>query len=448
MTDGILYAFEALTEDLPRPPLVAMRALLSAGIVPAPRGWLSLDIPTRIKLARLGLASVIDVEAVLDFAQRIPPRHMKLVSPTHDPDPDDPPICVVNALGPSRPISAAEWHMLRAVDRAVLANLSANTRLIARAYDELAESMGKAPDAHKHWSGKIARCELHLKDAAIERIMSNDFLDGRAMMLARVAGIRAARRTNETLVAHVETAAGMVELDGIIQYEKGRILWQAHVSSWDGTFFPAAALLASTTAAAALMDMVRDADPEAHIEAVEIREESWMARESDTKEEVTRLYPSSLQVIQRLDAEAKTSRKSKGSMPQSVGSQRLSNANGKTASTDAIRTAGDVVPNSAQSRGIPQAAEPCAESSARSPITDHLGSSVQQGAMPNFNIGPPSSSSLTIQSAKLHPFQYQPQYIVAAPQRMPPGLLALLVSSLLIFGLAMGVLGYLMAQSI
>jgi len=291
MTDRILYAFEELSDDLPRPPLVAVRALLGAGLAPSPRGWTSLPVETRVAIARHGLAGVVDTSAVRDLAQQIPPRFIKLVSRSRDPDPDKVPAPVTKGLGPARPISSAEWRSLRAVDRAVIASLAANTRLLARAYDELAEAMGKPTAVRKAlWSGAVARCEVHMNDDALDRLASSSFLDGRALMLARVAGIRAARKTAEILDLHADSATGPVELEGLVQHQKGSVLIQSHVSTWDGAFFPAAALLGATTAAAALFDMIKDEDPAACIEAASIREEAWRVGGAVPAEEATKVY--------------------------------------------------------------------------------------------------------------------------------------------------------------
>jgi molybdenum cofactor biosynthesis enzyme len=289
MNDPILYQFEELSDDLPRPPLVAVRALLTAGIIPAPRGWTALPVETRVALARLGLDGVVDVTAVRELAQQIPPRHLKLVSKSRDPNPDAVPPEVARALGPARPLSNVDWRLLRAVDRAVLVSLAANSRLVARAYDELMAALGKAPsDSRALWSGAIAHCEVRANEDALERLGSSVFLDGQALILARVAGIRAARRIAETFDLHAESATGPVELASVVRLQQGCVVWQAHVSTWDGAFFPAASLLASTTAATALFDMIKELDPQAQVTAGAILEEAWNA--GGPSEEATSVY--------------------------------------------------------------------------------------------------------------------------------------------------------------
>ena len=295
MTENVAYRFEELSDDMPRPPLAAQRALLHAGILASPRGWVALQIEVRVAIAREGLQGLVDVKAVRALAEHIPPKLLKLVPKTADPNPDQIPPGVGRALGPARPLTDAEWRTLRAVDRSVLVSLSANARLLSRAYDELAAALGKSGSALAvRWVGALAHCEVRMNPRALHELMDPDFLGGRALVLARVAGIRAARRVAETFDLHAESAPGPVELDWHASPKGDQILWQGHVSTWEGAFFPAASLLAATTAAAALIDMVRTSDPSAHLANASIREEDWLVGSaSASRDEATAMYSAS-----------------------------------------------------------------------------------------------------------------------------------------------------------
>jgi len=448
MTDSILYAFEELSDDLPRPPMVAVRALLSSGIIPSPKGWLSLPVETRVAIARHGLAGVVDIAGVRELAQQIPPRYLKLVSRSRDPNPDEVPPLVAKALGPSRAISDGEWRSLRAVDRGVMASLAANSRLIARAYDELAPSMGKVVSVRQvRWSGAIAHCEVHLNEQALQRIVSGTFLEGRALMLARVAGIRAARRIAETLDLHSDSATGPVELDGMIQHDRGLVLWQGHVSSWDGPFFPAAALLAVTTAATALFDMIKEEDGGAHIEGASIRDEAWQVGVGATDEEATQLYSpggwsassprqASKEEIEQLFERA-SAKKVKGAGNAMAGVAAPDDNLGE--SKDTVK---DLAPGIA-------------------PLIEHVaasGPASNPGAEPLVDLAaPPSSGAGFFQppSQPQPPASHQvvpapnPSYELAEPAPgTPKALLGLLVASLLILAVALGIFGYVLMRAI
>jgi hypothetical protein len=66
-------------------------------------------------------------------------------------------------------------------------------------------------------------------------------------------------------------------------------LWQAHVSSWDGAFYAAAALVAASTAAVAIADMVAEEDKTVTILGAKISEEPWQVG-SDSREQPTTVF--------------------------------------------------------------------------------------------------------------------------------------------------------------
>jgi len=271
------YAFEELTEDLPRPPKAALRAMFAAGILVSPKGWKTLSTETRQALALEGTRDTVNLVMVSELLKEAPPGQIRLVARTADPSIDAVPAPVLKALGPTRTITQPQWATLRALDRYVIASLAANTRLLWRALDELSAVPGsQLPKAGgQSWSGALAHCEVHCHPNAIERLTSPKFLDGKAFVLARVAGVRAARRASELFDLQSETATGPAELDWGPTKQAGVLLWQGHVSTWDGEFFPAASMLAVSAAAVALYDMVKEIDPTASIGAAGIVEEPW-----------------------------------------------------------------------------------------------------------------------------------------------------------------------------
>ena len=112
-------------------------------------------------------------------------------------------------------------------------------------------------------------------------------LEGRAFLLARAAGLRAARKFNETFDLHADAAPGSIELDWTVKKDEALVLWQAHISTWEGTFSPSASLLAATTAAICLFDMIKEFDPSAGIQNAWISEEPWIVGRGDWEESTT-----------------------------------------------------------------------------------------------------------------------------------------------------------------
>ncbi len=271
------YLFEELSEDLPRPPLAAFRALLAAGIVVAPRGWRKLPEGRRRDLARLGLSAIIDPEDVRRAITGIPLPDLKLVSPhVEPPDGGSLPPTVERAAAAVHPLSHTEWRALRPIDRFVLGTLAPNARLFGRALEEILRRRGITTTWSTATPIYLAHVELQL-GRAMERLWDPSFLEGRGLVLARAAGLRAARASSDLYDLHADDGIGLVELAASPQPDRGVLLWQAHASRWDGSFSIAASLSAATTAAVCVLDMLHEIQPAGLLTAGMIRHEPWEA---------------------------------------------------------------------------------------------------------------------------------------------------------------------------
>jgi len=286
---SLMYSFEGLTEDLPRPSMAAIRGLLSAGVLVSARAWQELPVATRQEFARQGAHERIDPQAIAELLKSVPVSQLKLIGKKGDPSADHPSPELLAALGRVRQVTLADWKGLRALDRYVLEGLVKNTRLLWRAIDEMLPSRALAAMAGPP-SGAVARCEIKMRPEVLEAIMTPGFQDGRAFLLGSVAGRRAARRAAELLDLQAESTVGPVEIDWGVRREDSTVFWQAHVSAWDGTFFPAAALLAATAAAVAILDMVKALDPEAALTTARVKDEPWEAGRTEIGEVATALY--------------------------------------------------------------------------------------------------------------------------------------------------------------
>ncbi|RYE91239.1 MAG: hypothetical protein EOO75_09045, partial [Myxococcales bacterium] len=270
-----VYDFEDIGPDLDRPPFAALRALQAVGVLVTPRGWQQVEVEARQVLVEEGSRERVDLLAVRTIANGIAANQIKLVSRSVDPSRDELPVELAKALGPQRAIPLHEWQGITALDRFMLASLSYNTRLLWRALDEL-ERGGKLERRRRGaWSGAVARCELITRPDVLAQFMDPRFLEGRGPVLARGAGRRAARRASEIFDLQVDVEVGPIELDWGALDQPGGMLWQAHVSGWDGSFLPAASLQAAITAAVAVHDMIKELDPRASISVATIAEEPW-----------------------------------------------------------------------------------------------------------------------------------------------------------------------------
>jgi molybdenum cofactor biosynthesis enzyme len=130
--------------------------------------------------------------------------------------------------------------------------------------------------------GLLARCELRISTHAFTHLSDPRFHAGKACVLARAAGVRAARWLGEIVDAHAETAIGPVELEWGPQRGVG-VVWQAHVSTAQGAFSPTGSMIAATTAAVAMIDLVRSLDEGAHVTGASVVDEPWMFGQDDAE---------------------------------------------------------------------------------------------------------------------------------------------------------------------
>lgn len=287
--ERVLYDFEELSEDdLHRPPLAAQRALRCAGFLVSRAGWLSTPRDARHALALAGIRPVIDLAEVKYLVDRMPVKEVKLYPRCDDPAAHVVPTELLDALAHARPLPSAFWQALRPVDRHVLLMLCKNTRLLWRALDELARVTphGDGVISTRAWYGLLARAELRLPSEIAARVFTREFMDGRALLLARASGVRAARRAGDLLDLRTGIGTGPIELGSHAGFSGhgATLIWQAHASTAQGEFFAAASLLAATTAAIALLDMLASELPNASQLALHdagVREDRWLIGETD-----------------------------------------------------------------------------------------------------------------------------------------------------------------------
>lgn len=298
MSDGpFTFKFEELGEDLAHAPLAAQRLFRWTGIQLSPRGWAALRPDMRRTLTTEGSKEHIDVARAQRIFTELPMREVAMVPPFPDFE-NQPRGDLERALGLTQPLTTEQWRALPALARFALNALAANARLLWRAMGEIrGMAGGRIAFGRTPFRGLVASCELALdqKLPSYEPIMrllaGNLMFDGKGFLLARAAGLRAARRTQDTLDMQAETVCGPVELGWYVDHRRGTVLWQAHASTWGGEFYPAASMLAVTTSAAALLDMMFEVQSSASLRSAHIAEDTWrVGREDDEEEEKTQMF--------------------------------------------------------------------------------------------------------------------------------------------------------------
>ncbi len=282
-----LYAFEDLGIDLARQPLSALRALRSIGVALSPQGWGSMASEGKYRLCQLGTSAKFEEDDVQQSLRGLDMRRVRMVTrSTPNPDPSPRTLELLTTL--SAP--ADLWEHIDPLDRWVLRALSEglNSRLFQRAYGEIVRRNG-VQARPLDVTATIARCELSLSGAAKAVVSSPHLEGGRALVLARASGLRAARGAPGVLDALAEEELGPIELGAAMW--RDRVLWQAHASSVEGAFLGAASLLAVTTAAVALLEMLSRAPTPLFggLTLAEVRDDTWVVG-GDDEEELTRMH--------------------------------------------------------------------------------------------------------------------------------------------------------------
>ncbi len=271
-----IYQFEEIGPDLARPPLAARRALLGSGVAMPLETWQALAIPARQAILLEGTKDRVS-EIVVKNAVSSVLKHVKFMGVVNDPPLDPVPQHVVEALRAVRPLSLGEWQSLRPLDRYTLVALSANSRLLYRAVEEMTSGpISTLPSMKlRPWVGPLAHAEVRMSRVALGELASGRLQGGKAIVIARAAGVRVARMAHEIVDGYAEKYAGPVELDARLDAQLGGYVWQAHVSSADGEFLAGPSVLAAATAAVALRDAIAEHDPAANVGAVALREAAW-----------------------------------------------------------------------------------------------------------------------------------------------------------------------------
>ncbi len=273
-----VLACEDLGQDLERQPLAATRLFRSSGVKISLRAWTELPIDLRWAIAKAGARDVIDDQTARALLRNVPIRHVELVGEHSTPE-DEPLPGVLEGLGLQPSFARTHWTRLPPFARYVLNVLRNNKRLLWRAFTELSGTPTRRYDG---WRGPLAHAEIAL--AATEPVRTevmtllarDRLLDGRGLLLARAAGVRAARAAGATFDLHSAAVTGAVEIDWAVDAQAGKVLWQSHVSTDAGEFFPVAALVGATTAGVCLLDLLKEFDPEVRLGAVRLAEEEWV----------------------------------------------------------------------------------------------------------------------------------------------------------------------------
>ncbi len=289
--EGTVFQFEDIGDDLPRPPLAALRFFRRAGVKIALKTWVKLPLDVRWAMVAEGARDQMEEAVGRALLRHVSLRELELIGEPRYSE-SSPVAGLIESLGLGESWRTKGWPALTTFERFVLNHLAGNPRLLWRAFEEIS---GLSASPSTEWTGMIAHAEVQIrapkevKKDLLRLLATEQLLEGRALLLARTSGVRAARAAGDLFDLYSDLTPGTIELDWRVREAQATVLWQAHVSTHLGEFFPAASLLAATTAALCLYDMIKEFDPDAQVDRARLVQEAWEVGKF-AWDEATRLY--------------------------------------------------------------------------------------------------------------------------------------------------------------
>jgi cyclic pyranopterin phosphate synthase len=292
-----VYTFEAIGAELDFPPLAACRALYAAGVRLEIESWRRLPITDRKRLARLGAADVIDIDKVRAVAWTVPYASEDAVA---EPDPERVPATLSRALPKGQTIPDTTWRAMTPLARFALVSVaSAAPSILDRALAEiifapdsrrtritptlpavvavtstgrLSSHLTNAGEVHMVDVGAkgvtertaVARARVHMAEATFRRLERGDTPKGEVLATARIAGIQAAKRTWELIPLCHPISLTRIEI--MIALEDGGVTIAAECDASDRTGVEMEAMVAASTAALTIYDMLKGLDRSMRLE--------------------------------------------------------------------------------------------------------------------------------------------------------------------------------------
>lgn len=270
-----LYKFDGVDEQLELIPVAARRALDCAGRRISLEAWKSLPIALRKHLVLAGSAPKVDTDLVREALALATPEP-EAIEPVSDPAPQSVPEDVAQMLGEDRLIPDSVWAGLSSLDRYTLWKVTSRGKMdrIAAAFAEIIGHSTVSPHvapkggarmvdiSEKQPSARSATGEtfVSMSSEAFKRLQTHDVPKGDVLGTARIAGILAAKKTPELIPLCHGIALSRVIIDFDLDDEEVGVRIRAMVEAQDRTGVEMEALVAVSTAALTIYDMLKGVD--------------------------------------------------------------------------------------------------------------------------------------------------------------------------------------------
>jgi cyclic pyranopterin phosphate synthase len=270
----MIYGFEEIDATLELVPLAARRALDRVGRKLSLASWRQLTLATRRAVISAGAKEQIDAPRLRATLSRAGVR-LEPVKPPVEPGADRVPSGLEEILGST--ITNETWRLLSSLDRYALAKVARKGRS-AKLLRALTE-MVLVPEPRAHSTHLSSRGEAHMVDVGAKpvtlrkaiahahvamqsdtaaRLRTGSAPKGDVLAAARIAGIQAAKRTPDLIpLCHV-VALTRVVIE--LRLEEAGVTIEATAEARDRTGVEMEALVAASTAALTVYDMLKGID--------------------------------------------------------------------------------------------------------------------------------------------------------------------------------------------
>jgi cyclic pyranopterin monophosphate synthase len=269
----MIYRFEELDETLDLVPLAARRALDRAGCKVSLAAWRGAPLELRNAIAGAGAEANVDSNRVRQVLSEGAVAFESVACPD-EPRADRVPAELDGQEGSA--VGDETWRSLSPLDRYVLAKIARKEGASDRLDRALSEILIVAEPRLTHLSVRgearmvdvaakgetlrraVARAHVHMHAATVERLRSGTAPKGDVLAVARVAGIQAAKRTAELIPLCHSLRLTRVTVD--IHLEPSLVRIDATAEAVDRTGVEMEALVAASTAALTVYDMLKGID--------------------------------------------------------------------------------------------------------------------------------------------------------------------------------------------
>ncbi len=299
-----VFPFEAILPEIDFLPIAARRALGHSGLRLTRDGWKSLGPSQRIQIVSLGASEKVLFDQVKSAAQQAFPMPDRMDA-TSDPLQN---VIPLDLLRGYPFITLPVWNNWRSLDRFAMVYLLQRSKelgdptILDVAYEFLSRKGESVPpisiqptsssqiSTHINTQGRaqmvnvgdkaptkrkaVATASVRMHRETLNRLVKHDTPKGEVLSVSRVAGIMAAKKTNELIPLCHSVALTNIEVLFDLDVSSSKVNVTAVAEAFDRTGVEMEAIVAASVASITIYDMLKGIDREMTIIEVQLLEKS------------------------------------------------------------------------------------------------------------------------------------------------------------------------------